>query len=1033
MKKKILYKVLAASVLAAALGVSVSSTPVNAHEQTVLKASNTQTKDTTYLRGFTDEMISEGTFEYGGLSYTCSGSQITANTCANPGAVTELILYEYINTAKVAHYESLSEYTNLTDVILVANSISSSMISVLSGLSSGVNLYIGGTCNLGEVFSTLPCENIYFLPEYVTYNDTTSDDFKNYIGTSHVKHIYYNNFFEKYCSLESITGLTNADSESIVISKAESPYPDYVFYPFTSFDPKVPMYACEGAYYGPSSGTVKSMSALTFKASNIDTRIEDYVSETATCGANLDTNHEYGKVYLSNMTSYDCTNLIADEVDICTLNQSFDVSKYSKVKAIRFVKNLNYMSMADTLLSEDSLLEKIYIPSSGKDYYSALISRSDLSGLIEYYDLNSYELPSISYIGADETVYKVTDTSYKIDEYESFRETLNDLGIETNSSTSLLDLMNYYEFPTKTDLVDNYSLRDFTTILVPKNISPADVLKEFKTVIILNNGAICDTEDVTITIDSTGYTEGTDGRISIVVTAPNGQTFTKEVNVTVMDTDANVAYVLNDRDIYVVANQTEETVSLETLMSTYEEVYLDGVDLTYTQSPILDTTYPTYNAGNEYESSTANGRIKVLVAQDSLTGEEIPDTPVEEGYVVKEIDSIYTPSSIDGTRLIAALRGELVTYNGEASDKSFAILTSPYTNQENYTFIMSCTFSDTFSYSKEVPVNIINSDYKMGFVKFKDGTIAVIYNWDTNYTQTEVTSGLTTFMTSQGINSTNLVIPTLTNETKTWHGTNGDSDLIIINSGYNTYYTNSTTPVDQTELMKGYVVMDQIIYTKGYTVEQVLRALGANLLLKDGNPVDDYEVTYTTKDSIVSYEFKDGKEVLKSGRLYLKEVESDFKFILARAFEFDTAHIIVEKQEKEMNTNTFMQAVVSSFRSTFSPFTTNTKVDFTKADTTNIKGVYQYANGSYYSYDFNLEVVNLEQEIQGNKVTIDGVKEEGLSAVDKAKDFFDEFKDKFENNNVFKTFSIIIGSLLGIVLFHVIYIIFKKIYKWLRK
>lgn len=55
------------------------------------------------------------------------------------------------------------------------------------------------------------------------------------------------------------------------------------------------------------------------------------------------------------------------------------------------------------------------------------------------------------------------------------------------------------------------------------------------------------------------------------------------------------------------------------------------------------------------------------------------------------------------------------------------------------------------------------------------------------------------------------------------------------------------------------------------------------------------------------------------------------------------------------------------------------------------------------------------------------VKDEGTSNI------FNDFKDNFKNNKTFKTMSIILGTILGLVIIYVGYRIIKKIHKWLKK
>ena len=140
-----------------------------------------------------------------------------------------------------------------------------------------------------------------------------------------------------------------------------------------------------------------------------------------------------------------------------------------------------------------------------------------------------------------------------------------------------------------------------------------------------------------------------------------------------------------------------------------------------------------------------------------------------------------------------------------------------------------------------------------------------------------------------------------------------------------------------------------------------------------------------------------------------------------------------EAKAPEYDINDVMIDIVPRFRGLMSPFATETVVDFTKSGSTDVDGIYHVGNGSYYEYEFNVEICNLESTIRTNDVVVNGNGPVGETVSDKLNDFFDDFKVKFEENKAFKAATIALGSITGILLLWGIYAIFRKLFKWLRR
>ena len=101
---------------------------------------------------------------------------------------------------------------------------------------------------------------------------------------------------------------------------------------------------------------------------------------------------------------------------------------------------------------------------------------------------------------------------------------------------------------------------------------------------------------------------------------------------------------------------------------------------------------------------------------------------------------------------------------------------------------------------------------------------------------------------------------------------------------------------------------------------------------------------------------------------------------------------------------------------------------------TKIEGIYKLADSNYYEYTYT--IMALDIEAKENQVDVEIIYKDKVEEDKKDKpidDIFNDFKDTFENNTAFKAMSIILGTILGLVLIYVIYLIIHKLHKWLKK
>lgn len=1082
MKNKLkIFTVLSAFGCAAALGLAAAnSTPAYASPmptQHLLMANGELNTESQYIRKVPDSWVEQKTVEYGGLKYTVTSNRgLYAYEVDNPAEVRELILYYHFGRNSVGYGTiDWSKYTGLQNVIVVANDMSFCN-DYLAALPSGVNLYISGGLNFGTALETMPFENIYLCNIYSQGINTISDrSFTNNLASSNLKHIYYNDYYEShnsyYINEFTTKAYTNKNGETITIGKATNiPYPKEVFYPFEKYDETSSVLGGKSRFYASSSGQVTSMNSFSESIEEIDDRVVDLALNSIACGNDLDKNHTYRKLYFRNLGSYNFSVCTADEVIFAPASATYGsttpltLEYFNKIKTIRILPSSRAAISFSGNISQSSSLKKILIPASETEKYATALAQANLQGVIETYDDSAYVVPYSTYKTEDDKIINVASYTTTIEDAEYMRSCLDAIHIDyTDKAVDVL--ASKYELPNKeTYDKDVYSIRSCSTIVVPKNINAKDVLNMAKDILVTNNGRTCDPEGFTIkSIDESEYTVGYNGKLTFTVQYPNGEEETFTSIVRVMNIDGNYGYIIDSTNgIIIVGPRTSENKQLSLLLEPLMENYLMETNVEYDTSEILDTSSPTFNCANSYKASASQGKVRVWLTNDTLVeetptqgGNETPSQSEEptnnetstqitdtddvdtEGYVMRNVTKIYTTESIDGSKLLSGLRDDMLTINGEKGQVSFAVAYNPHTNKEPWRFTIFDTITTNDKYRKTIDVEIINHSLNMGFVMFEDGTIAVEYNTYEQYTPTQIKNGIIEFLNSKNINSENVSIPSEFNRNGVFYGTYSGGGLILVDSGYNLSYTTKNLPTDQTKDMQGYHGLHTIYYTNDFTVEEALRAVSRNFILKDGEKVDNYSIEFTTKENsrYVDYTIKNGETTLLEDSVLLQKIESDYSYVFGRMYKFDYGCLVMKKTDNapEYKLNDVLKDALSHFRGLLSPFDNETTIDFTKVESKEVKGVYQVGNGAYYSYEFDCDVVDLDHVVRTNECIVDGKAQTGETFVDKVNDFFGDMKTKFEENKAFKIGAIAIGSITGLLLLYGFYVLIKKIFKLLKK
>lgn len=275
--------------------------------------------------------------------------------------------------------------------------------------------------------------------------------------------------------------------------------------------------------------------------------------------------------------------------------------------------------------------------------------------------------------------------------------------------------------------------------------------------------------------------------------------------------------------------------------------------------------------------------------------------------------------------------------------------------------------------------------------------------------------------------------------------------------------------VDDSEFIKGYQALGSIYYTSSKSLEDILKIASNYILQKDGVRCDEEkEVSFFVDGNTLNIIIKVNGKIVASVSSHLHKLDSkDYgEFIYLQnvgAFYgvllFDTTSTTT-KTPQEIYSYLLHQVTYAEEIPTpdFKDFS------LTSPSSVDINSSLTHTNGNQYTVqmeclsfdlaqakDLSTPEITIKQAASEDTPTTPGDKdkedtpnnpsnkdkEEKPNGSDKKeddiKDIFNDFKDNFENNKTFKTMSIVLGTILGLALIYVIYLIIHKLHKWLKK
>ena len=753
-------------------------------------------------------------------------------------------------------------------------------------------------------------------------------------------------------------------------------------------------------------------------------------------------------------------------------------------------------------------IEKVLLPEShAESHYDPLYGNDVLGPKIETYDDNAYVIPTRSaFLSDDGTIYEVEDQSLELSYLETSIYAMTLAGHAPNTDTPVdVQIAEYLaSIPETPDTGDQGNtggsdtngeivfedesewttgVQTIGTLMYASDKDLEDIVRLASNFMVWEDGELADPTGYDIICNVKGQ------RLSI--TLKHNGTIVKSVNIYIEQIDQTYGEFIyvelfgTGRGVLLTDIDDSRTTNINTLYdyvmdnavnaSEFNDVEIEEFDFGQEHLATVDSYYKHAVAEKYFQTSTMiiNQDFSLLEDTTNLdlttTGIINPDDEIEDAeseYDVKYIETIYVPSTMNAKTIPHLIKDLIVSKDGDVISGCEVSVSynGTLTNQEDYSFRMYVSLPDGCRYEKEVQVKVLKDSSTVGYVMFDDGSIIAVTHCNNEHTASSIKTQIEKFLTNTlSMSNPNVVLPEDTNlvSTKTYTGfTYGDEkELSVINSGVGALnFSSADRPVDLSGLKEGYNAMTNLYFTDNYNVNDVVKAIGNKLLLKEGVQVTaDYRVESIVYQNTIHWTFYLGETKVHSCQTSYEIIKDSTvgNFIYADAFQFHTGILLLE----EGNTNAFADVynqVIKSCKTTLEEPTTDATLDLSKTGSTMVREVHKLGDFNYYEFETTVYVVDIQDEIQdssteivtpgsgnqgdsgnqgnqGNTGDNGSISDKVDEVKDKLEDWLEDFKAKVEENKALKAATIAFGCITGILLIYGIYVIFKKLFRWLGR
>ena len=817
---------------------------------------------------------------------------------------------------------------------------------------------------------------------------------------------------------------------------------------------------------------------------------------------------------------YDGQSFLNSEFEEIVLINDYDdynITDFQHAKTIRFVspdetggvvwrgfgKNVNYIQE----------IEKILIPEQyAESHYSMLVSDEDLGPKVELYDESTYTMPTrSSFLSTNGNIYEVEDQSLLLADLEADIAVMTEAGKTPTTDTPVdLQIAAYYESLENTTTPDTgdegnngdtgntedgndeivfedesewtTGVQTIGTLMYASDRDLEEIVKLASNFMAWEDGELADPTEYDIICNIIG------GRLSI--TLKQEDKIVKSVNINIDCVPAKYGEFIyvelfgTNRGVLLTDIDESRNTNINNLYDyvmeyginydLFNDVEIENYSFAEANMQTVDSYYRHRVAQKYFQTSTMLMTQDFELLQDTTnlelttTGIINPDDEVEDAeseYEVKYIETIYIPATMDATTIPYALSEMLVTKDGESvtNDVSVSVSYGPgITNTEDYTFTLFVRLPDDCRYQHEIPVKVMKTNSTLGYIVFKDGSIVAISHCNNEQTPATLNTLINAFLKDTlKIENPNVAIPEEHNfgSTKTYTGYtyDGDKELSFINSGIGALnFSTPDKPVDDSATKQGYNSMTSLYFTDNYNVNDVVKAIGNKLLLKEGVQVSgEYKVESTVYKDTIAWAFyiNDVKVHSCQTSYHIVKDSTVGNFIYASAHEFNTGILLLEKGNTNEFSDVYKEAIKLCQHTMEDP-TTDETLDLTNEGKLIVREIHQLGDFNYYNFETTVYVVDFESEVEDSQTEIvtptpnpgegegqtpddgkDETPDDGkLDEIkDKLDNWFEDFKAKVEENKALKAATIAIGCITGILLIYGIYALLKKLFKWLGR
>ena len=734
-------------------------------------------------------------------------------------------------------------------------------------------------------------------------------------------------------------------------------------------------------------------------------------------------------------------------------------------------------------------IEKVYLPVTyAESHYSSILRDEVLGPKVETYDDTTYVIPTRSaFLSDNGMIYEVEDQTLEISYLEEGISYMTDGGVvPTTDSPVDLQIAAYYaehgaptpepdnstgdvnpgEGNTDTEVNDEIIYEDESewlegfkaagSIMYYGDYKMEDILNLASKYILWQDGQMISSEvydiNFEITVDNRLRTTITKNGSSVAnLTAPIEKLEESVVGNFIylgMHQGHGVLIVdkTNENDIAQIVNyvlryytnvesigkiEVEDDFATGYFKHVYAENYL-AIDMNVVVAD-LTKVEEAENATIEYET---------YICPD----DDIEDP--ESEYNVKTIKEIYIPKNMNAIYLPTIVSEAIVTYNGGINGTyiDFGASHGYIDNQSDYSFRMLGTLPNGVSYKHEVPVKLLSTEEKVAYVVLDNDTIIAVTVHSSIKDTEELTTLISAFLKDTlEVSQPNVVLDDDVNtvETEMFFGStySDDKELIVVNSGVAVLnFSTPNNPVDDSQLFSGYHLMTNIVFTDNYTAEQAVQLLGKHIVMFSGIRV---EKGYTldaviSKNSITFTIYTNDFMVARVTTNYRVVSDSEVGPFVYAGLSTKGVIVVEQNVDSKVSINELYEYVLTTYAGAKEVEPINTTLTYSELGSDDFYEVYEHINSNYYNYDTEIIVTTFEEEAketESDKHIVINVEKPSIEDEidDTVDNWTDEFKNQFENNKIFKTGSIILGTILGILILWGIYKIFRNIFRWLKR